>query len=206
MERGRSEREEKLKLLEEVFRELGPQVRFKRISASRWGAFLGSKSLCFFNEEPSNERWTFKEWLASIAGNVFAGLVRAQFEHILKRLRKRLGLSGEELRSFYDSCYYYVIGYFGRELAPRIDFIRKTRKKPKWLREASCIPFWVDHTFYGQGDVLVSEPYEMTLKDLKELCDFCDSHGLDAKIEGFSCWFPGPVSYTHLTLPTTERV
>ena len=204
MGRGRNEREEKFKLLEEVFRELGLQVRLKRVFANRWGAFLGdkflcpfdetfwgSKSLCFFDEEPPRKGQTFEEWLASIAGSVFAGFVRALFEHVLKRLRRRLRLGGKELREFYDNCYYYIIGYFGRGLAPRIDFIRKTRKVPKWLRGLGGLPFWTDHVFYAQGDVFISEPYEMTLKDLKGLCDFCDSHGLDAKIEGFSCWFPG---------------
>ena len=188
---GRSGKEEKFKLLEGVFRELGLPVCLKRVFANRWGAFLDDKSLCFFDEEPPSKRWTFEKWLARNAGAIFASLVKVLFERVVGRLRKRLGLSRGELREFYHGCHYYLIGCFGRELAPRIDFLKKTRKVPKWLREVSCIPFWVDHTFYAQGDVFVSEPYEMNLKDLKALCEFCDSHGLDAEIRGFSRWFPG---------------
>jgi len=186
-----SEREEKFKLLEEIFRELGLPVRFKRVSADRWEAFLGKEFLCSFEVAYTGEAWTFGEWLAYNVARIFACVVEAEFWHILRRLSGRLGLSGEGIGEFLDKCHLYVIGGLGRKLVPLIDFIKKTEVEPKWLRGIGRLPFFVDHFFYSQGDVFVSEPYEMSLRDLKALIAFCESHGLDAKILGFSRWFPG---------------
>ena len=59
---------------------------------------------------------------------------------------------------------------------------------------------FLDHTFiqnkpnlylFIHGKCLVSEPYHLTMKDVKELIKFCEENGLNFYIDGLSFHYPG---------------
>ena len=59
---------------------------------------------------------------------------------------------------------------------------------------------FLDHTFiqnkpnlylFIHGKCLVSEPYHLTMKDVKELIKFCEENGLNFYIDGLSQHYPG---------------
>ena len=49
----------------------------------------------------------------------------------------------------------------------------------------------VDHVYYSRDGRFVSEPYHMGKEDFEKLIDFCNRHGLDFYVTGFSHYFPG---------------
>jgi len=74
-----------------------------------------------------------------------------------------------------------------------------TEEKPIWyiiekeLREYINIPC-IDHIKFGRNEeeiVLVSEPYDISMNEIKELIKFCEVRGLEFTIWGDSIHYPG---------------
>jgi hypothetical protein len=51
----------------------------------------------------------------------------------------------------------------------------------------------------GEPHVYVSQPYGLTLNDMRALVEFCDAHGLDAAVTAGSWHFPGETLLIEIT-------
>lgn len=65
---------------------------------------------------------------------------------------------------------------------------------PKWLEDLQKnnifnIPC-TDHMRH-LGDVVINEPYDVHMEDMRQLIDFCDKQGLTFTVDGDSAHFPG---------------
>ena len=93
--------------------------------------------------------------------------------------------------------FYYYIGRIMARIKYEIEKDKFTNKIPRWLKQfysysppMFMIP-WLDHPKFTKNEELISEPYNVNMKDIEELINFCKEHGLDFVICGDSVHFPG---------------
>lgn len=66
-----------------------------------------------------------------------------------------------------------------------------------WLPAANDhVSLWLRN---GKPHVYVSQPYGLTLSDMRALVQFCDAHGLDAAVSARSWRFPGSTLLIEIT-------
>ena len=66
---------------------------------------------------------------------------------------------------------------------------------PHGLQAADHEQFWIRSD--GQLEATF-EPYDLWLRDLKELVAFCEKTGMDIRVTGQGMWFPGRTVMCHL--------
>jgi len=72
---------------------------------------------------------------------------------------------------------------------------------PSEIRDGAsheCVPPGSDHVSLwnkdGKASMLVSQPYDLSYRTLKEMLAFCEDHGLEVDISTYPTWhFPGQV-------------
>lgn len=98
-------------------------------------------------------------------------------------------------RTEYDDKLFCILAIYMGALRDALDKkVYKTpcSKKPVWMENGSYIDsVFADHRFFAPNDVLVFEPYNISLQEMEIITSFCKRKNLSCNISGEAEHFPG---------------
>ena len=97
-------------------------------------------------------------------------------------------MENKEIQDLHDLSEYIRKWVDGRKNQKELGFYPD--KVPKIFDNHPC----KDHQRFYKGRsqpmIYESHPYSVSMKDIKDLIDWCEENGLEFSIDGYSPWFP----------------